>query len=112
MKLGHFLLFQECFTKYWPVHKKAHAPYDPWPGYRYTGPLRPYPLSAKRVVPPHIPRPDYADHPEGHPLSEIAARGSPVKVLSDEEIEGMKVVCKVSSSTEQFQWTRANVLLG
>jgi hypothetical protein len=39
---------------------------------------------------------DYADHPDGHPLSEIAERGNTnVKVLSDEEIEGLKVSCKV-----------------
>lgn len=31
--------------------------------YKFTGPLRPmYPLSAKREVPAHIPRPDYADN--------------------------------------------------
>lgn len=34
-------------------------------GYKWTGTLRPkYPLSAKREVPAHIPRPDYADHRE------------------------------------------------
>ena len=39
---------------------------------------------------------DYADHPDGHPLGEIAERGSTtVKVLNDEEIEGLKVACKV-----------------
>lgn len=33
--------------------------------YKFTGPLRPvYPLSEKREVPAHIPRPDYADHRE------------------------------------------------
>jgi methionyl aminopeptidase len=47
-------------------------------------------------VPAHIPRPDYADHPEGHPLGELAERGSTtVKVLDDEEIEGLRVACKV-----------------
>lgn len=31
--------------------------------YAFTGTLRPvYPLSERRVVPSHIPRPDYADH--------------------------------------------------
>jgi methionyl aminopeptidase len=55
--------------------------------------------SAKRVVPSSIPRPDYADHPQGHPLGEIAERGSTVvKVLDDEEIEGLKVACKVNLS--------------
>lgn len=34
-------------------------------GYTFTGDLRPAPLSATRVVPPHIKRPDYADHMEG-----------------------------------------------
>lgn len=33
--------------------------------YKFTGTLRPaYPLSEKREVPAHIPRPDYADHRE------------------------------------------------
>ena len=48
-------------------------------------------------MPEHIPRPDYAIHPKGHPLSEIAERGSTnVKALDDEEIEGLKVACRVS----------------
>lgn len=34
-------------------------------------------------------RPDYADHPQGFPLSEQAVKGSGhIKVLDDEEIEG------------------------
>jgi hypothetical protein len=57
--------------------------------------------SPKRVVPPHIPRPDYADHELGHPLGEIAERGSTtVKVLDDEEIEGLKTACKVNFSSK------------
>jgi methionyl aminopeptidase len=53
--------------------------------------------SSKRVVPAHIPRPDYADHEQGYPLSEIAERGSTtVKVLNDDEIEGMRVVGKLA----------------
>ena len=45
-----------------------------YPGFQYTGPLRPYKQSPKRTVPKHIPRPDYADHEMGtcppllHPL--------------------------------------------
>ena len=66
------------------------------PGFNFTGPLRPYPKSKKREVPPHIMRPDYADHPEGAPLSEIAEkRSTNIKVLDDEEIEGLKLSCKV-----------------
>lgn len=70
--------------------------YEPWPNFRFTGKLRPYPQSPKRIVPPSIPRPDYADHPTGAPLGELAIKGSAqIKVLSDEEIEGMRVACKV-----------------
>lgn len=40
-------------------------------------------------MPEHIGRPDYADHPQGFPLSEQAVKGSGhIKVLDDEEIEG------------------------
>ena len=34
------------------------------------------PQSSKRVVPDHIPRPDYADHPEGYPMSEMKLKGN------------------------------------
>lgn len=54
-------------------------------------------------MPAHIPRPDYADHPQGHPLSEIAERGSTtIKVLDDEEIEGLKVACKVRLKNAKY----------
>lgn len=60
-----------------------------------SGDLRPARQSAKRSVPAHIGRPDYAD--DGFPESEQKLRGSTsIKVLSDEEIEGMRVACKVS----------------
>lgn len=52
-------------------------------------------------MPASIKRPDYADHPEGHPLSEIADRHNTIpKVLTDEEIESMRVVTKVRNLTE------------
>lgn len=61
-----------------------------------AGSLRPYPQSSKRVVPAHIGRPDYADDPNGFPHSEQKLRGTTnIKCLSDEEIDGMKVACKV-----------------
>jgi len=70
--------------------------YNPWPGYRFTGPLRAYPVTPKRALPDTIPRPDYAENAEGRPISELAVRGtSVVKVLNDEEIEAMRVACKV-----------------
>ncbi len=61
-----------------------------------------------RTVPDHIPRPDYADHPDGYPASERAARGSTnIIQLSDEEQEGMRVAGKVScqlSVAEHFHY--------
>lgn len=60
------------------------------------GPLRPYKTSEPRTVPAHIPRPDYADHPEGIPVSEqLVKLSSHIKALNDEELEEMKIACKV-----------------
>lgn len=70
--------------------------FNPWPGYQFTGKLRPYPQTPIRAVPPSIQRPDYADHPDGRSKSEEALRGNTtVKVLCDEDIEGMRVACKL-----------------
>lgn len=42
--------------------------FNPFPNYTYSGTLRPvYPLSPKRQVPDHIPRPDYAERDDGEP---------------------------------------------
>lgn len=60
------------------------------------GSLRPYKTSPARTVPDHIPRPDYADHPEGIPLSEQSVKlSSHIKVLNNEEQDEMKIACKV-----------------
>ena len=115
---GSFFCSQECFKGYWSEHKAAHktakakssstsasavtnglssSSYNPWPGYSFTGKLRPFPQSDKRVVKPSIARPDYADSPEGFPASERAARGSSViKALNDEEIEDMRIACRLA----------------
>lgn len=71
---------------------------DPWAGYRYTGKLRPhYPLMPTRPVPSYIQRPDYADHPLGMSESEQALKGtSQIKLLSAEDIEGMRHVCRLA----------------
>lgn len=101
---GSFFCSQECFKNNWTVHKSVHkkpntvetAVYNPWPNYFFTGTLRPFPQTPKRTVPPHIGRPDYADHPEGYPLGEQSIRGSSqIKSLSDEEKEAMRVVSKL-----------------
>ena len=71
--------------------------YNPWPYHRFTGPLRPFPQTPKRVVPDNIKRPDYGENADGQPLSELALRGtsSNIRVLPDEEIEEMRIACKV-----------------
>lgn len=66
--------------------------YRPWPYYKFTGKLRPYPQTATRTVPETIGRPDYADHPNGRSLSEESFRGNTtIKVLDDEEIEASEL---------------------
>lgn len=98
---GSHFCSQECFKASWASHKKAHnkvsGPFDPWPNYRYSGSLRPvYPLSATRAVKENIAKPDYASHPNGYALSEQALRGSSqITVLKPEEIEKMKIVCRM-----------------
>lgn len=108
---GSFFCSQECFTGSWDLHKALHKlakggnpsscskpnrSYNPWPGYVFTGKLRPAEHSSKRLVPDHIPRPDYAEHPEGYPISEQKLKGNTyVKQLDDEEIENLRVACKL-----------------
>ncbi|XP_003515535.1 methionine aminopeptidase 1 isoform X4, partial [Cricetulus griseus] len=109
---------QECFKGSWATHKLLHKKAkdekakrevcswtvegdvntDPWAGYRYTGKLRPhYPLMPTRPVPSYIQRPDYADHPLGMSESEQALKGtSQIKLLSTEDIEGMRLVCRLA----------------
>ena len=88
---------QECFKANWNEHKAMHKDVkkaridiktDPtavpseFRGFAFTGNLRPAQLSATRIVPDGIMRPDYADHAIGLPLSENEdkRKGSPMKV--------------------------------
>merc|ERR1711953_31505 len=118
---GSFFCEQSCFKASWKTHKLIHKKAEsqnakllellnnnslngggggkiPWPGYMFTGRLRPsYPLSEKRHVPPHIERPDYSDHPEGYPTSEMEAkRSTQIRVMTDDAIEGMRTVCRLA----------------
>ncbi|RDB23561.1 Methionine aminopeptidase 1 [Hypsizygus marmoreus] len=69
--------------------------YNPFPNYNFTGSVRPvYPLSPKRVVPDHIPRPDYAE--DGRPVSEAKLAGQPPRILSREEQNKMRTVCRLA----------------
>lgn len=72
-------------------HPVDEGVYNPWPHFRFTGKLRPFPQTAKRAVPEAIARPDYADHPAGRSLSEESLRGTTIKILDDDEIEAMRV---------------------
>ncbi|VVC29581.1 Hypothetical protein CINCED_3A003793 [Cinara cedri] len=103
---GSYFCSQECFKGNWSIHKTLHKvgqttngitePYNPWPDYAFTGPLRPHKKTPLRTVPDHIQRPDYADHPDGIPLSEQSVKlSSHIKVLNDEEQEEMRVACKL-----------------
>ncbi|CAO3608271.1 unnamed protein product [Mucor fragilis] len=99
---GSYFCSQDCFKKNWGQHKLAHKakiesePHNPFPNYRYTGDLQAiYPLSPRREVPEGIMRPDYAE--SSIPVSEQSVRmSSTIKVLNDEEIQGMREVCKIS----------------
>ncbi|KAL4250499.1 Methionine aminopeptidase [Abortiporus biennis] len=68
--------------------------YNPFSTFDFTGDLRPrYPLSPLRKVPEHIPRPEYAE--TGIPRNENRQAGQPPKILTPEEIEKMRTVCKL-----------------
>lgn len=110
VKLGikpAYFCSQECFKQCWAAHKSVHKaaeeelktepyPYNPWPNFRFTGPLRPAALSMPRSVPASIPRPDYALDPDGVSYDEKRAkRSNEVKVLDEDEIEGLKLACKL-----------------
>ncbi|KAK0228508.1 peptidase M24, structural domain-containing protein [Armillaria fumosa] len=85
---GSYFCGQECF-------KAGYGSYNPFPNYEYTGSMRPmYPLSAKRTVPDHIPRPEYAD--DGRPMAEARAAGQPPRILSKEEQDKMRTVCRLA----------------
>jgi len=111
VKLGirsSFFCSQECFKAGWKKHKIIHeivkggvdgkslvGTYNPFPNFAFTGSLRPhYPLSSKRMVPDHIPRPDYAD--DGNPKSEMKRAGQAPRVLSPDEQEKMRTVCRLA----------------
>ena len=46
-----------------PLTPLAENSFNPFPNFGFSGSIRPvYPLSPTRVVPDHIPRPDYAEN--------------------------------------------------
>ncbi|KAG0345802.1 Methionine aminopeptidase 1 [Podila humilis] len=104
-----FFCSQSCFKDNWATHKAIHkiaamangppgeaGGSDPWPGYKYSGTLRPvYPLSSRRAVPDNIQKPDYAE--TGIPLSEQNIRSSStIEVLPNEDIDVLRKVCQIA----------------
>ncbi|KAJ7568411.1 hypothetical protein O6H91_01G031500 [Diphasiastrum complanatum] len=61
----------------------------------WTGPLRPYPISPRCIVPDKIARPDWASdgRPKEEPVSEWQ---NSVEIKSSEQIERMRETCKVT----------------
>ena len=93
---------QECFKGYWAHHKPIHkmlkmqlqANVDQaaaMANFQFSGPLRPAKVSAKRHVPDHILRPDYAD--TGIAVSEEQA-SKQTPIYTREEIKGIREACK------------------
>lgn len=69
--------------------------YNPFPTFRFTGPLRPvYPLSPRRTVPKSIPHPDYAE--TGIPNSGRTVRGNKIEQLDAAGQEAMRKVCRLA----------------
>ncbi|EMD38520.1 hypothetical protein CERSUDRAFT_49099 [Gelatoporia subvermispora B] len=103
---GSFFCGQECFKANCRINVVfgpstvvlmllLDGTFNPFGAHRFTGTVRPvYPLSPKREVPAHITRPDYAE--DGIPTSESRKAGQPPRVLSPEEQEKMRTVCRLS----------------
>ncbi|KAF8894586.1 methionine aminopeptidase [Infundibulicybe gibba] len=113
---GSFFCGQECFKSgcqslllpTYKSHKLIHdlvkksstatqysdKTYNPFVNYVFTGSVQPvYPLSPKRQVPDHIPRPEYAA--DGVPTLERKLAGQPPRILSAEEQSKMRTVCRL-----------------
>jgi len=113
---------QDCFKKNWNTHKAKHTPTtkkeikitDPvsaeaksqiderFRGYRFTGPLRPGKVSSRLSVPPHIPRPDYANTLTGEPLGEREAKAATIHVHTPDEIEKMRKACLLARKVQDL----------
>lgn len=89
--IGYFCS-QECFKKNWALHKLLHdsakPSFNPWPYFKFTGNLRPYPTSQRRKVPASIEHPDY------NPKT-LEKAYNKIKVLDAQEIEGVKAAARI-----------------
>lgn len=70
--------------------------YNPFPTYAFSGSLRPvYPLSARRAVPAHIRRPDYADDGVPHSEQKLLGRAR-LTILDAAGQKAMRKVCRLA----------------
>ncbi|CAD7932290.1 unnamed protein product [Amoebophrya sp. A120] len=63
--------------------------------YVFSGELRPGKVMKQVKMPDYIEAPDYADHPEGHCLSEQQHPENVVPVVKGDELEIMREVCRL-----------------
>ncbi|CAL5398007.1 unnamed protein product [Camellia sinensis] len=75
--------------------KKGQARTPKLPHFDWTGTLRPYPISEKRMVPAHIDQPDWAI--DGVPKIELNSNlQHVVEIKTPEQIEKMREACRIS----------------
>lgn len=104
---------QDCFKSSWILHKELHksvklarddrVKIDPsqmpteFVGFQFTGPLRPFQKTGKKIVPNSIKTPDYATHPEGIPISEQRDKmtNTSPHVYSTEELKFVREACRI-----------------
>lgn len=77
------------------VLKKGQTRTDTMPFFDWTGSLRPYPITPRRLVPLHIDRPDWAS--TGRPVVEPSSPWqNSVEIKTSEQIERLRKACRVS----------------
>ncbi|KAK8464723.1 hypothetical protein PHAVU_010G080400 [Phaseolus vulgaris] len=122
-RAGSAFCSQECFKSSWSSHKSVHlkaklsspdtqnsgSVSEGWlyclksgqartpklPYFDWTGSLRPYPISSKRVVPDQIDKPDWADDgiPKIEPSSGLQYT---VEVKTPDQIQRMRETCHIA----------------
>jgi methionyl aminopeptidase len=74
--------------------KKGQSRSSQLPTFDWTGPMRAYPISPRRLVPDHIPRPDWAS--TGKPHQEISSEWqNSVEIKSAAQIAKLRETCRV-----------------
>ncbi|KRY69999.1 Methionine aminopeptidase 1, partial [Trichinella pseudospiralis] len=93
---------QNCFKEDWENHKQIHklatmnqTSKTLYPEYSYTGKLRAYAQGVPRFVPLSIARPEYVNVMGGISYEERDAKNRGIRILSDEEIEGLRLACRL-----------------